>query len=70
MLWPQGAMAMPAYLTYIAEWTSCATPILYCFFFIPLNLQYTNPAIAVMDVSLGTPYICDYLDLLWKVGLI
>ena len=39
-------------------------------FFLALNLQYTDLAIAVMDVSLGTPYICDYLDLLWKVGLI
>ena len=28
MLWRQGAMAMPTYLTYTAEWTSCATPIL------------------------------------------
>ena len=70
MLWRQGAMAMPTYLTYTAEWTSCATPILYCFFLHWICSIATDLAIAVMDVSLGTPYICDYLDLLWKVGLI
>ena len=68
MLWPQGAMAMLTYLTYTAEWTVCHSS--FYTVFLALNLQYTDLAIAVMDVSLVTPYICDYLDLLWKVGLI
>ena len=60
MLWPQGAIAIYAHLSDLHRGVDFVCHSYFILFFLALNLQYTDLAIAVMDVSLGTPYICDY----------